>query len=305
MIYNPLRAKYDNDFTFPIEWRFRLVGLLLLYKRMYKEKLNARFLTSCRRENKIPRFIEELVKSEIPNTRSHRRYRVITVKCKRSILNNTITETFLKIRRLERKLDANKDEILKPLDPNNEPLNILMENSPAFICKHSNLIRQSLEDEKWNKQLRKLNNLMSWNEPAREEQSPRNERITVIGDIELEPETVKILDKGPMYVPGKLLSDREKKDILIRTEVGIERYIYAIRSISQIEESTKKQVNTLEIQDSSGKTLKYDAIHMKIPEKKKIQPLPLKNGEKELVLEDMKTEILGIYRKRMNVQMRK
>ena len=81
----------------PHDWRYALVGVLLEYERLVRRQLNSWFLCECRREQKIPFFIEKLPQRYLINVQHQTHYQKVSLKFKRKVLNMVIKDSFSKV----------------------------------------------------------------------------------------------------------------------------------------------------------------------------------------------------------------
>ena len=105
-------------------------------------------------------------------------------------------------------------------------------------------------------------------------------RVTVLGDVELDPKVLTTLSKGPnLILPNNSL--RRKKERVDEAEVGLERFFYGLRCKWHMD-------------SGSGPSGSSGGLIIKQPEKFKSQPSPLHpKGEEKM--KNTKAQILASY----------
>lgn len=222
------RAKNDETYTFPNEWRYMLFGTLLITEKLYRAHHNQWYLIECRRQKKFPGFINHLVKDCVPNSQSQYHYNLATLKWKKSILNLKIKESFRLKSGLEKQLQQRMDNI-RNSETRTRSQHKLISDSLDYIELYSGQIEAVLLRDKRSKLEKKIANLISYAVPETPKQNP-TPRVTVLGNLSLPHETLQLLDKGPKYaLPNLPTSNSEEQRILNEVEVGLERYAYGAR----------------------------------------------------------------------------
>ena len=268
----------------PHDWRYALVGVLLEYERLVRRQLNSWFLCECRREQKIPFFIEKLPQRYLINVQHQTHYQKVSLKFKRKVLNMVIKDSFSKVAIAE---NTYKEKLnwFQNQQADDKIQRQRKNKALDFITLFEGQIHAVLERDKKDNQKKKIGKLVSYRPMSQRLTRTEGEnRVTVLGDVkDLHPRTLQVLSKGPNHI-YPITSGTRLKEKECEAEVGLERHFYGKKWGDRIEESRGS---------NSRQDFKFS---LRNPETHKSQPPPSHPAEEER-MKSVKAQVLASYSK--------